>query len=149
MSTRPVTRDHGATGGPVGFFTVSGVKYTTARLVAERALAKIYGRDLARVRPDVGRPEPVVSAEMAEPGWLDRADADEARDRLARAEAEEAVVHLDDLLLRRTTWAMDPTGAVELGERVCDLLEWDADRRASELARLRSDPGNGTERLTT
>jgi glycerol-3-phosphate dehydrogenase len=85
---------------------------------------------------------------MAEPGWLDRVDPDEARDRLRRTVAEEAVVHLDDLLLRRTTWAMDPTGAAELGERVCELLGWDPARREVELVRLRDVAGARTERLT-
>ncbi|MES1245470.1 MAG: FAD-dependent oxidoreductase [Acidobacteriota bacterium] len=40
-ASRPVVHDHGAAGGPEGLFSVSGVKLTTARAVAERALGQI------------------------------------------------------------------------------------------------------------
>lgn len=40
-ASRPVLHDHGAAGGPEGLFSVSGVKLTTARAVAEKTLAKI------------------------------------------------------------------------------------------------------------
>jgi glycerol-3-phosphate dehydrogenase len=40
-TSRPVVHDHGAAGGPVGLFSVSGVKLTTARAVAEKTLAKV------------------------------------------------------------------------------------------------------------
>jgi glycerol-3-phosphate dehydrogenase len=40
-ASRPVLHDHGAAGGPEGFFSVSGVKLTTARAVAEKTLEKI------------------------------------------------------------------------------------------------------------
>jgi glycerol-3-phosphate dehydrogenase len=40
-ANRPVFHDHGAAGGPEGLFSVSGVKLTTARAVAERTLSRI------------------------------------------------------------------------------------------------------------
>lgn len=40
-ASRPVVLDHGAAGGPEGLFSVSGVKLTTARAVAEKTLAKV------------------------------------------------------------------------------------------------------------
>lgn len=50
LAVRPVIRDHGARGGPQGLFSVSGVKLTTARLVAEKTLSLVLSRspDLAR-----------------------------------------------------------------------------------------------------
>lgn len=39
LASRPVVFDHGAAGGAAGLVSVSGVKLTTARAVAERALA--------------------------------------------------------------------------------------------------------------
>jgi glycerol-3-phosphate dehydrogenase len=53
-SSRPVIHDHGAAGGPEGFFSVSGVKLTTARALAERALARVFarrGEPLPALRP--------------------------------------------------------------------------------------------------
>lgn len=40
-ASRPVFHDHGAAGGPEGLFSVSGVKLTTARAVAEKTLSRI------------------------------------------------------------------------------------------------------------
>jgi glycerol-3-phosphate dehydrogenase len=45
-AVRPVIHDHGAAGGPRGLISVSGVKFTTARAIAERTLLRIYGREL-------------------------------------------------------------------------------------------------------
>lgn len=42
-ANRPVIHDHGRHGGPRGLVSVSGVKLTTARAVAEKALARLAG----------------------------------------------------------------------------------------------------------
>lgn len=56
LASRPVVFDHGAAGGPSGLVSVSGVKLTTARAVAERALAALSrrGGDPARSVPLAG-----------------------------------------------------------------------------------------------
>jgi glycerol-3-phosphate dehydrogenase len=54
-ASRPVFHDHGAVGGPEGLFSVSGVKLTTARAVAEKTLTRIL---TAR-----GEPLPALSFE--------------------------------------------------------------------------------------
>jgi glycerol-3-phosphate dehydrogenase len=54
-ASRPVLHDHGAAAGPEGLFSVSGVKLTTARAVAEKTLGKILA---AR-----GEPLPALSFE--------------------------------------------------------------------------------------
>ncbi|QXD16208.1 FAD-dependent oxidoreductase [Rhodocaloribacter litoris] len=43
-STRPVLVDHGRQGGAQGFISVVGVKYTTARAVAERVVQRLVRR---------------------------------------------------------------------------------------------------------
>ena len=50
---------------------------------------------------------------------------------------EEAVQHLDDLILRRTTLWDDPDGALEIAQRISGLFDWSDARRIEELARLR------------
>jgi glycerol-3-phosphate dehydrogenase len=65
-ASRPVLHDHGAAGGPRGLVSVSGVKFTTARAVAERALALLFGGSLPQRRP-VERPpaeEPPASSPL-------------------------------------------------------------------------------------
>jgi glycerol-3-phosphate dehydrogenase len=46
-ATRPIVHDHCETGGPMGLYSVSGVKYTTARCVAKQTL-----RMIAKRQPD-------------------------------------------------------------------------------------------------
>ena len=43
LAKRPVIIDHGDAGGPQGFYSVSGVKFTTSRLVADDLLSGIFG----------------------------------------------------------------------------------------------------------
>lgn len=122
LATRDVLHDHGAVGGPRGLYSVAGVKYTTARSLAERLLRRIYGERL----PPVGRrgpsptARPAVDEERAHLWEAGRArdlhrDDPERLRRLATTLArEEAVVTLDDLLLRRTEWWMDAREAPEV-----------------------------------
>lgn len=68
-ASRPVIHDHGAAGGPEGLFSVSGVKLTTARAVAERALARVFARrgsPLPALRPGE-RPPADPPLALAEP----------------------------------------------------------------------------------
>ena len=61
LASREVIHDHGAAGGPKGLFSVSGVKFTTARLVAQKTLARAFGRALPAVRPEATRPPPAAA----------------------------------------------------------------------------------------
>src|SRR5690606_20424264 len=42
MAKRPVVLDHARVGGPSGLWSLSGIKYTTARLVAQRWVGRIW-----------------------------------------------------------------------------------------------------------
>ena len=44
LADRPIIINHGEDGGPCGFYSVSGVKFTTSRLVAADLLSGIFGR---------------------------------------------------------------------------------------------------------
>ncbi|HSJ07942.1 MAG TPA: FAD-dependent oxidoreductase [Longimicrobiales bacterium] len=68
-ATRPVVLDHGRRGGMRGLFSVVGVKYTTARDVAERVLTRIYGR--MPVRDGTGRPGAAAVAPTARDSLTD------------------------------------------------------------------------------
>lgn len=128
---RPVLIDHAAAGGPRGLVSVSGVKYTTARLVAEQTLRLTYGSELhgidpARATPPDGVPERFLH--------LDEGPHDP--ETLRRMVEDEAVVHLDDLLLRRVDWTVRPDEALPLADRIAQALPWEDGRRVAECARL-------------
>lgn len=124
QAKRPAVHDHGAAGGPTGLISVSGVKYTTARLVAEQAVGRVFA-GLGRVMPAPGpidRPPPLECPDAA--AFLHLADADPgAAAALLRCVVDqEAVVDLDDLLLRRTDWGTDPAEQQRVGAVVEKLI---------------------------
>ncbi|TFG79675.1 MAG: FAD-dependent oxidoreductase, partial [Chrysiogenales bacterium] len=51
LSERETILDHGTQGGPAGLFSVSGVKYTTSRLVAEKTMKKVFPGCKAKKTP--------------------------------------------------------------------------------------------------
>lgn len=139
LSRRPVVVDHGRRGGPPGLYSVSGVKFTTARLVAERTLDRIFpGR-----RAEPAGPEPVLAPdEVAGRGEFAFDWRPEPRDtgwqaRLRALIAEESVCHLDDLVVRRTTLWENPARSREIAPALADLFDWDQARRREEFDRLK------------
>jgi glycerol-3-phosphate dehydrogenase len=126
---RPVIHDHGSKGGPQGLFSVSGVKLTTARAVAETMLGRLFKHVPA---PGwIGRPE--ADPPLALDDFLNLAahDREAARDHLRGIVERQSVVHLEDLLLRRTDWGIYPEGTV--AARLCTSLGWSAVRARPEL----------------
>ena len=68
--------------------------------------------------------------------WTPGPGEDAWKQPLRRAIAEESVLHLDDLLLRRSSLGDHPGRANRLAAETCRLFDWDAQRQAAELARL-------------
>ncbi len=140
-AVREVIREHGAQNGPRGAYSVSGVKFTTARLVAEKTVEKIFpGRTVRTGSAAKASGDDMLSAAAGyfpADWWPDPADPS-WQERLRDIVAEQAVVHLDDLMLRRTSLGDDPRRAVQLAEPLSRLFPWDAGRRAEEVERVRA-----------
>ncbi len=51
LAVRETILDHGRNGGPIGLYSVSGVKFTTARLVAEKVIDQILTSQRMPVGP--------------------------------------------------------------------------------------------------
>lgn len=141
LAVREVMVDHGAQGGPRGLFSISGVKFTTSRLVAEKCLRRIFGRRRLVGRTEAAYPAIQSGWELDPAALLRRAEPAQWLDPLRRLIGEEAVVHLDDLFLRRTTLWEDTGSAVALAPQVCQLFAWGPGRCERELARLRDSIG--------
>lgn len=137
-ASRPVIHDHGNDGGPAGLVSVSGVKLTTARAVAEKTLERVFA---LHSPTEAERPiaEPPLSVD--EMLRLAERDREAARAHLRRIVEEESVVRLDDLLLRRTDWGLRLDGPA--AARLCDLLGWADLRPAEEEERLLQAGGRG------
>ncbi len=135
--TGRISRDHACRSLPVGagrpwpVHAMIGGKWTTFRafseLVANRVLA-----DLQRLRTAASTDRPMGGS--PEPDFHDEAN-------LRRLLRDEAVVHLDDLLLRRTPIALydrlTSERLTELATLAAEVLGWDSARLAREEARAR------------
>jgi glycerol-3-phosphate dehydrogenase len=137
LAVRPVILDHARAGGPSGLWSVSGVKYTTARLVAEHTVRRVFGasgRSLG-VRPGSDRPAPATGLlPWGDASALGAGGSEVARETLARLVEEEAVLCMEDLLFRRTDWAADPRRFDSVARTVTRLLGWELPSRVAPLA---------------
>ncbi len=127
LTKREVIIDHGAAGGPTGLYSVGGIKFTTARLVAEKILAL------------AGLGKPILS--MPKEGSNSYVEIskgqqfDQYRELLDR---DKSIVHLDDLLLRRSTLWEEGEDALKMAERLCELFSWDDERKKQELEKCKA-----------
>ncbi len=141
LAVREVVWDHAKAGGPRGLVSVSGVKFTTARLVAQKALTALLGvlppYAVGTQRP--GREMATAALDLTDPAGVLTAEAGVLRTVVADMQAHEAALHLDDLLLRRTDWGADPGRIDALARRVAAAMGWSTQRLADELARLRPE----------
>ena len=69
--------------------------------------------------------------------WLPRPEDESWKEPLRLSIATEAMVHLDDLLMRRSCLGDNPERALRLAPEVCTLFGWDDAHTESELAALR------------
>lgn len=147
LTTRDVIVDHGATGGPRGLFSVSGVKLSTARAVAEATVRRAFPHARPCTDAALPRPESIPASPHRSFRWMpDPGDPAWQREfeELVRAEP---VVHLADVFLRRSTLGDNPERALALAPAACRLLGWDAARTREETAALacavRGEPVGG------
>lgn len=141
LTTREVIFDHAKHDGPKGLYSISGVKFTTARLVAEKTLNRIFVK--RRAPKETGRQDFRPSRDAQNGRGVFPFDLRPSPDDLQWKVdlqpliLEEAVQHLDDLILRRTTLWDDPLGALEIAQGISGLFDWSDTRRTQELARLK------------
>jgi glycerol-3-phosphate dehydrogenase len=141
LAVRPVVLDHGEQGGPRGLWSVSGVKLTTARRVADVTLRRALPGLSRQVRGSRPSPEAVRRRALRRrfgPTWRPEPDG-RWREELRALIAEESVLHLGDLILRRTSLGDDPRCAREVALQICEAFEWDRARRDAELFDLEQE----------
>ncbi|OGU40252.1 MAG: hypothetical protein A2315_09060 [Ignavibacteria bacterium RIFOXYB2_FULL_35_12] len=137
LAVREVIIDHGENGGPKGFFSISGVKFTTARLVAEKTIKKIFREEIKSSSRDGRKPSNSKELGIFDNQWVPK-EPNGWENTLKNIIQNESVVHLDDLMIRRTTLGDDPARALENSQKICALFNWNDARRSSEISRLES-----------
>jgi glycerol-3-phosphate dehydrogenase len=134
LADRPRVVDHGRTGGARNLLSVEGVKFTTARRVAERAVDRVFNA-LGRPSPpcrtaEVGLPAAQVTAVLERKAM--------SRDEeITHAVRSEMAVKLTDIIFRRTGLGsvLGPDRVVvEAAARLAGpLLGWEAARQETEI----------------
>lgn len=125
LTKREVIVDHGAKGGPNGLYSICGIKFTTARLVAE----KIWGMIGAK-RPDLQakpKPMPILNHSQYESGPI-------TKEKMQQLHAQDSsIVHLDDFILRRSSlWEESGDSHAEEAARA---FGWEEQVIAQEVSR--------------
>jgi glycerol-3-phosphate dehydrogenase len=139
LATEAIVHDHGRHGGPQGLYSVSGVKFTTARQVAEATLRAMFGRELRACRNAPERPQPLL--DLAGQTLLSTATPFDGEARaleslLHRIAREEAVMYAEDLLLRRldsTSMLVDQKASDVLRRALAPLLPGLTDHHRSAI----------------
>jgi glycerol-3-phosphate dehydrogenase len=125
--------DHGKNGGPKGLFSVSGVKFTTARSAASRLVSLLTNYVAGSEAGEIpGRPAPSDYD-------LHPDTCGERRERIRRAKSiidSEAPQSLVDLLIRRCNMVGDPDAALSVAQDCCSAFGWNADESAAQIADL-------------
>lgn len=139
VADREMIISHERYGGTAGLYSISGVKFTTARLVAEKTLKRIF--------PDVfiTKPQTSISQTMEESpqsvgilayDWYPAPNELEWQQQIKELIAEESVQHLDDLIFRRTSLGDNSSRVRAIALQICQLFGWNTQRSKQELLRI-------------
>jgi glycerol-3-phosphate dehydrogenase len=141
LADHEVILNHVNVGGPRGLYSISGVKFTTARLVAEKTLKLIFPeRQVENVASDKtfdSLDNKSNNYKICDFNWFPSQNEDKWKEAMRSIIQEESVQHLDDLIFRRTTLWDNPTRALEIAPILCQLFKWDDNYCHIEMERLR------------
>lgn len=144
LAKRETIFDHSSAGGPKGLFSVSGVKFTTSRLVADKVLNKIFSRGhKCPYDKYMGKISDQISGWPVSFDYLWAPSSGEDIALLKKIMDEEAVVHLSDLILRRTSLGDHPERAMHLVKELKPLFGWDDRRWDQEVDQLKKQLKGG------
>lgn len=141
LTKREVIYDHSKNGGIEGLFSVSGIKFTTARRVAQKVLDRIFPERKSEL---VGGHKDFNCSKNGynkDTGYDYRRRLEPENNAWKNAISEiikkEAVVHFDDLIFRRSTLWEDRQGSIDLITRYAPLFLADKVEYLSEIERLK------------
>lgn len=137
LTKRAVIYDHGGHGGPGNLYSISGIKFTTSHKEAKRTIDSILGAsDTGSLeRPELSLPPGSVCRDY---DWMPDENDSSWKDVLTKIIDTESVLHLDDLVYRRTSIGDNRMRAQKLAVEISDLFAWEENRRLKEIASIES-----------
>lgn len=134
LANREVIFDHGINNGPKGLYSISGVKFTTARLVADKTLSKMFPQNKKQSHDSILQKNPPENLSFNY-DWTPNTDED--LKTLKDIIDNESVLHLPDLLLRRTSLADNPKRALEILPKLKPLFDYNDTQWNEEIKKLK------------
>lgn len=119
-----------------GLYSIAGVKFTTSRLVAEKTINQMFPNLPVISNSEIAPSEVQCSVGVFDYHWYPHPEVTEWQTELKTLIEMEAVQHLDDLILRRTSLGDNPERALKIAPLVCQLFDWDDKRSKQEILRL-------------
>ena len=136
-----ISRSHEIRSPEPGWWDVAGGKLTTYRLMAEQTVDEIVSTLRYNAKPCRTADEPLLPAPEIN-GFSGILPPEFSRHAVEHYCANEWAVHLDDVMVRRTSWHYYFRDAAQKAERVADwmseLLGWSDAERKNELERYRT-----------
>ena len=115
-----------------GLHSVTGTKFTSAHHAAVLLLKSIYPRQENTSSTIRSLPEPGIF----DYNWLPETNDEEWLKPLKKIIDDEAVYHLDDLILRRTSLGDNPKRSLFLAKKLSTLLDLNDDQQQLEIKRI-------------
>jgi glycerol-3-phosphate dehydrogenase len=135
LADRDRVADYGAQGGPEGMLLAEGVKFTTARDTAERAVDAVLAGLKLGSRPCRTRTVRLDDGPSSRPEGM--------ADQIQHAIREEMAVRLSDVMVRRTSMSVPPgptPEAVAAAARIAaGDLGWSPARERAEIDDVRQE----------
>jgi glycerol-3-phosphate dehydrogenase len=133
-----ISRSHEISSPEPGWWDVAGGKLTTYRLMAEQTVDQVIRRLGLRTERCRTAEEPLLSSNEARHGIL---PPEFNRHEVEHHVRNEWALHLDDVMVRRTSWQQYHRDAEQKAERVAewmgDLLGWPETKRREEFQRYK------------
>jgi glycerol-3-phosphate dehydrogenase len=143
-----ISRAHEIHNPEPGWWDVAGGKLTTYRLMAEQTVDQIVKKVKAKAARCRTAQEPLLSAAETA-GVSGILPPKFGRKAVEHYVGREWAVHLDDVMVRRTSWHYYFVDAPRLAERAADwmaeLLGWSGEQRSAELKRYARMTGSQKE----
>jgi len=136
-----ISRSHEIKMPKPGWLDVSGGKLTTYRLMAQQSVDKIESYLSGRKTKCRTASEPLLdSDEAAKSSGI--IPLEPSKDLVEHYCKNEWAIHLDDIMVRRSSWTHYRTDAGDIAQKVADwmaeTLGWDENRKSEELASSRN-----------
>ncbi len=135
LANREVIFDHSREGGPEGLFSISGVKFTTSRLVADKTLTRVFpnAKKLSHEKVLERRERGNISFDY---DW--EPSGEEDLNLLKEIVENESVLHLSDLILGRTSLGDHPERAIKILPKIRSIFNWDNNKWENEITRTKA-----------